>query len=237
MHFNPKKCFVMKITHSRSPKLYEYTLGQHTLEETSCHAYLGVDITNNLTWNKHINRISSSANRSLGFIKRNLYSCTKPIKETAYLSLVRPLLEYSSSVWDPHTKDLAYKLERIQRRAARFVVNDYDRTSSVTEIMKDLHWCSLKNRRTTSRLSILQKARQGHLSLPVDTLLQPPRRLSRHNHINSYQIISANKDVYKYSYFPQTVKDWNSLPYPITTIIEPLAFKESVSSHLNQQED
>ena len=130
----------MRLTHSRTPKIYSYELGGHILQYTNNHTYLGIDICNNLSWNKHINRIVSSASRSLGFIKRNLYSCPKHIKATAYLTLVRPLLEYSSSVWDPHSQDLINKLERVQRRAARFVVNDYSRHSSVSVMLNQLDW-------------------------------------------------------------------------------------------------
>ena len=129
------------------------------------------------------------------------------------MSLVCPLLEYSSAVWNPHTQGLITKIENVQRRAARFVVNDYSRTTSVTEILNNLQWTSLKDRRTISRLSILHKARLGLIALPVDDLLQPVRRPSRHSHSNSYQIIRANKDCYKYSFIPQTLIDWNQLPY------------------------
>ena len=55
------------------------------------------------TWNAHINQITATANRSLGFIMRNLSKCPQNIKVNAYKSLVWPLIEYSSSVWDPHT--------------------------------------------------------------------------------------------------------------------------------------
>ncbi|KAJ8019460.1 hypothetical protein HOLleu_41071 [Holothuria leucospilota] len=92
----------MRITHSRNPKLFNYSLDKDILESTASHTYLGVDISNNLTWNRHINHITSSANTSLAFIRRNLYSCPRSVKANAYLTLVRPLLEYSSSVWDPY---------------------------------------------------------------------------------------------------------------------------------------
>ena len=101
MHFNTQKCFVMRITHARHVKHYNYTLGDSTLQETDSHPYLGVCITKDLTWNKHIHQITASANRTLAFVRRNLHSCPKNIKTTAYTTLVRPLLEYSSSVWDP----------------------------------------------------------------------------------------------------------------------------------------
>ena len=70
LHFNTKKCFVMRLTHTRNPKMFNYKLGEHTLEETNCHPYLGVDISNNLSWHTHINRITASVNKQLGFIRR-----------------------------------------------------------------------------------------------------------------------------------------------------------------------
>ena len=50
---------------------------------------------------------------------------TQHIKQSAYTTLVRPLLEYSSSVWDPHIKTLVNKIELVQKRAARFCHKDY----------------------------------------------------------------------------------------------------------------
>ena len=50
--------------------------------------------------------ICTKANRTLGFLRRNLFSCPRDVKEAAYKGLVRPVLEYGSSVWDPHTKGL-----------------------------------------------------------------------------------------------------------------------------------
>ena len=65
---------------------------------------LGVDISNDMSWNSHIDRISSKANRTLGFLRRNLHSCPKHIKVISYKTLVRPILDYCSSVWDPRTQ-------------------------------------------------------------------------------------------------------------------------------------
>ncbi len=198
--------------------------------------YLGVTITNNLSWSTHtcINNITSNANRSLGFIRRNLYSCSKPIKQTAYTSLVRPLLEYSNSVWDPHQKELIQKLEMIQKRAARFTTNTYDKTTSITQLVKDLNWDTLQHRRTANRLTILHKARQGLLALPIENLLQPNPRQSRHNHPEAYKIITCNKDCYKHSYLPKTIIDWNGLPYATIQIQDSSNFKAAVLQHLKQ---
>ena len=68
-----------------------------------------------LEWKAHINKITSKANSTLGFLRRNLKECPPKLRETAYLSPVRSSLEYSSAVWDPFRQKDVTKLEKIQR--------------------------------------------------------------------------------------------------------------------------
>ena len=204
MHFNPDKCFVMRLTFARNIKQFNYTLRNTTLQETDSYSYIGICITKDLIWNKHIHQITASANRTLTFIRRNLHSCPINIKTTAYTTLVRPLLEYSSSVWDPHTLTLINQIEMVQRRAACFCLNDYTSREAgcVSEMLNQLHLQQLITRRTNRRLTILHKAIYGHLSLPVNNLLQPVQRLSKHLNNKAFNTIHASKNCYKYSYFP-----------------------------------
>ena len=125
MGFNAKKCFTMRLTHAKKHKIFNYKLSDSILQETKSHSYLGVTLTSDLSWNDHINQTSSKANRTLGFVIRNLHQCPQDIKVSAYKTLVRPLVEYSSSVWEPYTKNLINKLESVKRRAARFCLNDF----------------------------------------------------------------------------------------------------------------
>ena len=58
---------------------------------------------------------------------------------------VRQVLEYGSSVWDPLSILLQEELEKVQKRAARFVTgNDIYETGSMTGILEQLKWGSLK---------------------------------------------------------------------------------------------
>ena len=65
----------------------------------------------------------------------------------AYTSIVRPVLEYASSVWDPYLDKNILAIEMVQRRAARWVKSDYLWTSSVTSMLSDLNWSTLQHRR------------------------------------------------------------------------------------------
>ena len=238
MAFNAQKCYVMRISHARSPHQFTYTLNNTILQETSNHPYLGVDISNDMSWNSHIDRISSKANRTLGFLRRNLHSCPKHIKEISYKTLVRPILDYCSSVWDPHTQKAIKQLESIQNRAARFVTGDYERKSSVTAMKASLDWESLQQRRQVVRLTNFHQAVAGRLAIPVRNILRPVERNLRHTSpaSNSFIPITTNKNCYKFSFIPRTIINWNDLPENITSIQDKDHFKQAVNSHLNKQE-
>ena len=70
-----------------------YTLYGQFLESVESAKYLGVNITQDLNWNHHINEITGKANRTLGFVKRNVKTKNEAVKELAYKTLVRPQVE------------------------------------------------------------------------------------------------------------------------------------------------
>ena len=125
------KCNIMRVSRMRLPFLYSYKLSGQVLDEVKDSKYLGVTISNNLDWSKHITTTTTKANARLSFIKRILKDCPQMLKEIAYFSLVRSFVDYASAVWDPHQKFNQVKLEMVQRRAARFVKSRYRRTDSV----------------------------------------------------------------------------------------------------------
>ena len=117
-----------------------------------------------------------------------------------------------SSVWDPPGVVLQEELESVQKRAARFVTGNYDyETGSMTGILGQLKWESLKKRRKDNRLILLYKGLKGKASVPTDDLI-PKTRRCRNQHSMAFQTPIANTDVYKGSFFPQTIRDWNALP-------------------------
>ena len=164
------------LTRKRIKKIHaSYTLEGTDLENVENIKYLGV--TSDLRWNTHISNVCTKANRTLGFLRRNLYSCPQEVKEAAYKGLVRPVLGYSSSIWDPPSVVLQEELESVQKRAARFVTgNDNYETGSMTGILGQLKLESLKKRRKDNRFILLNKGLKGKASVPTDDLIPKTRR-------------------------------------------------------------
>ena len=97
----------------------------------------------------HIQLKVNKATKVLNFIKCTLYKCTKEVKETVYFTLVRPVLEHATIIWDTYQQYLIDDIEKIQRRAARWVTGDYHLTSSVSEMISALKWPSLEHSAVT----------------------------------------------------------------------------------------
>ena len=138
---------VIRTAKLRVPFQSQYTLHGQTLESVDSAKYLVVTISQDLNWNKHINNITGKANRTLGFIKSIVKTNNESVKELAYKTLVRPQVEYASTICSPHTKQNTQKIEMVQKRAARWVKNNYSTYDSVSLLLDNLGWRSLENRR------------------------------------------------------------------------------------------
>ena len=125
MAFHTEKCVVIQVASKRRIISADYTLHNHHLEVVDSSKYLGITISNTLKWDRHIDNIIAKANRTLGFLKRNLRGCRTTARARAYETIVRPTLEYAASIWDPHTIRQVTQLEKVQRRAARFATRNY----------------------------------------------------------------------------------------------------------------
>ncbi len=147
MCFNASKCEFLQITRKSNPLNHTYTVNGQSIAQSHKHEYLGVTINGNLDWKDHMQKITSSALSTLRVLRRNLASCPKEVKERAYQALVRPKLEYSAAVWNPYASGQVNTLESVQRQAARFVMNNFDRMASVTEMLQNLKWDTLATRR------------------------------------------------------------------------------------------
>ena len=138
MLFNPTKCYKMSVYRSRSPVVKDYSLYNQTLVAVQQNPCLGVLVFSDLQWNSHVDKTAKKRNSISEFVKRNLHACSVETKQAAYVSLVRPHLEYVTAVWDPYRQNQVEKLEAVQRCAVGFIKHDYDYNTSVSKLKKSL---------------------------------------------------------------------------------------------------
>ena len=228
MKFHPDKCTVLRVTNKKKTIDAKYQLHGHTLESVTSAKYLGLTFTNKLQWDQHINYITSKANKTLGFLRRNLKIPSIRIKEQAYFTLARPLVEYATTVWDPYTQTDINKVEAVQRRETRYVAKNHRNRSSVNNIIQRLKWRPLADRRNDARLVMLYKIDRELVAINKENRLIPTGRKTRQAHNKSFQIPSSRIDTRKISFFPRTVRDWNLLAPDIVEMDIPEAFRARI---------
>jgi len=210
MKFNISKCTVLTITLKQNPLVSEYFIHGRKLTAVTEAKYLGVLLDSKLPYKHHIDATCLKANRTLAFIHRNLKSCNEQVKLDTYNVFIKPILNYAATVWTPHSRCHLNRLEAIQNCAARFIISDYRRTSSVSAIKNSLNMRSIETQHEKLRLMLFYKILHGFSNLQMPNCIIPAPRSACGNCIKFIQP-PAQVDSYKFSFFPRSVHLQNRL--------------------------
>ena len=228
MFFNPRKCEFLRITNKKNFISFTYHINDCSIQEVTHAKYLGVVLDQHLSWNDHIKKTANKATKVIGFLQRNLYQCPPLVKSNIYKAMVRPIMEYSSTIWDPHTSVNINRVESVQRYAARMCFRNYSRYSSVTSMLAELNLPTLEERRIRAKSQLFYKIIYHLVTIPDNCLtLIPPSLRSGY-----FKQLHTNVDSFKFSFFPSTIKLWNLLPRNITNSATYTNFCKELDNYL-----
>ena len=190
------------------------------------HKDLGVLVTNNLTWSNHINCIYSSAYRSLHLIHRSVSSNNPSLRKCLYITLVHSRLIYCSQIWRPRLIKYIVCLEKVQRRATKYILNDYS-TDYKTRLMS-LHLLPLMYWLELQDLMFLIKCIKDpddncDISNHVKFMSSPTRASSLKHLQHNISRFSTTR----HFYFNRIVPLWNSLVSEIVLSLSVLSIKST----------
>ena len=137
--------------------------------------------------------------------------------------MVRFNLKYWASAWNPHQKKYEQNIEMVQRRAARFTLNRYHNTSSVTSMLDELSWETLKSRRIKFQLTNMYNIQHNLIDVEESTYLIKRSTTVRSKHSSQLNLYQPYSDQFKFSFFPRTIVHWNSLPASVAQIKKELS--------------
>uniref|UniRef100_A0A131YPE6 Endonuclease/reverse transcriptase n=1 Tax=Rhipicephalus appendiculatus TaxID=34631 RepID=A0A131YPE6_RHIAP len=233
MSLNVSKCKFMCVTRKHTTLNYQYFLKSSALTQVDCYRYLGVTITDQLTWTAHITNLVKDCSKSLGLLKRSLFLSPFPVRKLAYETFIRTKLEYASAIWNPHQNYLIDSLEAVQNRAVRFIASNYDWHTSITSIKSSLSIPNLSLRRKISQLSLFHKLYYNFPHLR-DTIFLPPNRTSHRLFNNlSVQRLHGTTQAFNKSFLPTAIELWNALPEQIVHEQDSNKFRHILSCFLN----
>ena len=140
---------------------FSLQISDEFLDKVDCYKYLGVIKNETLTWSDHVDYISTKVNQRLGILRRIKHLLPIQTRELYVKSMILPLLDYSDIVWgDKHNKTLMAKVQLLQNKAAKLILNKA-KHSSATEAINELDWLVLSERQRQHRLSFVFKCMHG----------------------------------------------------------------------------
>ena len=217
---NSQKCCYMIFTRKHQPTLLTsdlYVNDHHALVKTDHYKYLGLNLSRDLSWSHHIDLICTKTRKLVSMLYRNFYKySSSPTLLKLYKALIRPHLEYAGVVWDPYLVKDIFAVENVQKFALRVCSKQWN--SNYDTLLNALTVPTLSSRRKTQKLCTLFSILTGKFSSPHCPTPRNTHYSSRH--LNSVQLTipHCRTNSYKHSFFVDTPKLWNNLPFDVATI-------------------
>jgi hypothetical protein len=181
LKFNSKKCKAQMITLTPSTEGNEsISLGGEMLELVTTYKYLGVEIDNQLTFTPQTTKAVLKAKQAIGAMFRQLRKWA-PIEvfKTSITSIVLPAFFYAIPIWYPPGNGDKIRLERVQKYAARLILNDFKKSTAYEDLLLKLDWKPLTRKVTEQRLQQMWKYVMEKEILPAEVFQMEEESHSR----------------------------------------------------------
>ena len=225
--FNEGKCTSLHLGSNNSLRCY--TLNSKPIKSVPEERDLGIIIDSSLKFRSQAAAAIARASRMLGVVRRvfsNLDSETLPL---LYKALVRPHLEYGNLIWGPFNRADQLALERVQRRATRYVESVAH--LSYSDRLKALKLPSLMYRRRRGDMIWMYNIMTGRSGLRDDLLFAPATLSTTRGHSLKIQKPEALSRERRNHLASRAVNDWNSLPEWVVSSPSTNTFKNNLDRH------
>jgi hypothetical protein len=217
------KCSILSIGHHQQSNIFH--LDHNIITQADYVCDLGVTIDSKLKFKKHINGIVSRANQRKSLVLRCFLSRNPINLVKAFKTYVRPLLEYSSTIWSPSYVTEIIAIESVQRDFTKRIPGCAH--LSYAERLSFLKLQSLEHRRLIADLTMTYNILHDKVSINNDIFtLNPNKNLRGHPLKITVPVIKTN--VQKFLFSNRVIAPWNSLPTPVVLSKSTLSFKNQL---------
>lgn len=232
--FHPLKTEAILFTSSNEVQNLNLVFDNILINFVENHKHLGLTLSSNAKWHAHIENILSSVSKILGIMRSMKFKLTRKALNNVYISYVRPILEYASVVWDGCTVYEKTRLEQIQYEAAR-IVTGLTRSVSINNLVKEIGWLSLSERRSFQKAVLMYKIKNGIAPVYVCNLMPPlvaDRTSYNLRNVEDITVLNRRTELFSKSFIPSTTNYWNNLPLSIRNADSVNSFKSQLKASI-----
>ena len=224
--FNPAKSESLVISRKISKPVHpNLNVSNTPIPNVQTHKHLGIHLSSDSSWGYHITNTVQKAWNRINVMRQLKNRLDRKSLQVIYFSFVRPILEYGNVVWNNMPQYLKDDLDKIQNEAAR-IISGCSKLVSLSDLREECSWELLSERRRKHKLILFFKMVKGVAPIYLSNLVpQLNSDISNYNLCNFTNLysIACRTSLYKSSFLPLVVYEWNLLPQNIRDL-------ESVSS-------
>lgn len=235
VHFDKTTCMALGTRH-KTHEASELTVsfGNNRIKQVDKQKLLGVVIDQHLTWTAHIDYLCANISSKVSLLRQLSSYVPLEVQKLFYQGYIVPLIDYGSNTWGTTSKQNIERLAKLQKRAARIILNADFNTPSA-EMFTELGWQSIPNRLNYNKAVLTFKALNGLTPEYISDLLKPVsethNRNLRSTADGSLSVPRSRISLFDRSFSSSAPKLWNSLPAEVRTSSSLESFKRSVKSH------
>ena len=228
MYMNMQKTKALLVTGKRlRQRMVQNTgkLGVKTdnaeIEQVANHKLLGMIIDEDLTYEVHVDKLCSKCSKRLGLLRRISPYLKKNQRIIYFNAVIKPLMMYASTVWTSCNKEVLERVLRMQKRAARIILESQC-TSRTATLFNNLSWILFYNEAYIKRCELAFKRINGsqlpdYLSASLRKNSDVHSRNTKNCNVNFLCPLHRNTWKRGRNFAVRTVKDWNNLPRSLKT--------------------
>ena len=230
MGLAPLKTKMIVFSKTRNPPNPSVNICSSSIAPSESTSDLSIQVSRDRKFHLHCLNTARKAQRMCGLIMRHLRSKNSDVYAKAFISLIRPILDYASPVWSPHSVQDVNLLECVQRNFSRRVFRKCKLPpANYASRLNTLGLSTLEERRIRTDFKLTYKITRGHIDLAEDVFF---RRSIRNSH-QPYKLFSAitpRDDISKFSFANRIVSIWNALLTNIITSPSMDSFKRNLKN-------
>ena len=232
MLFNPDVTKqAQEVIFSRKSKKKDHTVvyfNDSPVAKASCQKHLGMHLDEKLNFSTHIKEKIAKANKGIGIIRKLAYYLPRQSLITIYKSFVRPHVDYGDIIYDqPNNEQFCNMIERVQYNSALAITGAIKGTSQ-QKIYNELGFESLRFRRWFRHLCVFYKIKTTQLPSYLYDLIPKSNHNYNTRNIDHIDPYFCRTDVFKYSFFPYTIVEWNKLDANLKNAKSYMCFRNSL---------
>ena len=235
LHLNTDKTEYILITNNRRRQRFEQikiSVAGKQIKEKEEVKILGVTIKNDLTWDTHTGKLIKGLRFCFRSFSRSCRMLTRDTRKLLYNSAIASRMNYCDTVWDCCSVNSRNKMQTIQNRCARRILNHLPGTTA-PPLINELGWISLDRKRKMHKCVLLHRLINGRGPSTLIQKLTPFTEGNRTRTTRSVEngalfIPGYRTDYIKKSFFHDTVKEWNQLPLALKSVKNNSTFKEKL---------